>query len=222
MHWKYTISIHRIGRKNKFTESLRSYVGVCSQLVLRAGKLECVPVITGGREELAYSNARVYVVRRVARHKKKAFALIPGVALNEVVDLLERAYTYPRGRENTQEPREIWLDMEREKEKESERSARRCGFCSWNSKARIHTWAKQQWDDPAGITRSDEAEARGIVVTAFPVLWYPAHGLTIARLARRFGGDRVGKLRATVSGIRGSAYQNLNCRNSPRTVSRLR
>lgn len=78
----------------------------------------------GGREELAYSSARVYVVRRVARHKKKAFALIPGVALNEVVDLLERAYTYPRGRENTQEPREIWLDMERERKRKRAREAR--------------------------------------------------------------------------------------------------
>lgn len=97
------------GRISTFMGSLRSNVGICSRLVLRAGKLECVPVITSGREELAYSSARVYVVRRVARHKKKAFALIPGVALNEVVDLLERAYTYPRGRENTQEPREIWL-----------------------------------------------------------------------------------------------------------------
>jgi len=105
---------------------------------LWTGKLECVPVITGGREELAYSSARVYVVRRVARHKKKAFVLIPSVALNEVVDLLERAYTYPRGREDTQEPREIWFgerEREREREREGERKSergrrQRCGFCS--------------------------------------------------------------------------------------------
>lgn len=101
-------------------ESLRSSVDVYSRLVLRVRKLECVPVITGGREELAYSSARVCMVRRVARHKKKAFALIPGVALNEVVDLLERAYTYPGGRENTQEPREIWL-RERKKDRDRER-----------------------------------------------------------------------------------------------------
>jgi len=121
-----------------------------------------------------------------------------------------------RGVERTRRNRGKY-DLEREGERERE-SARPCGFCSWNSKARIHTWAKQQWDDPAGIMRSDETEARGIVVTAFPVLWYPAHGLTIARLPRRFGGDRVGKLRATVSGIRKSVYQNLNCRNSPWTI----
>lgn len=97
----------------KFKES-RSH----SRLVLRVAKLECVPVITSGREELAYSSARVYVVRRVARHKKKAFALISGMALNEVVDLLERAYTYRGHRENA---RKIWPGESR---------WRVCGFCS--------------------------------------------------------------------------------------------
>lgn len=125
------LSTEQVRRIGEFMESLRSNVGVCSRLVLRAGKLECVPVITGGREELAYSSARVYVVRRVARHKKKAFALIPGVALNEVVDLLERAYTYPRGRENTQEPREIWLgERKRKKEGERERGRARSDVAS--------------------------------------------------------------------------------------------
>lgn len=154
-----------------------------SRLVLRVAKLECVPVITSGREELAYSSARVYVVRRVARHKKKAFALISAVAVNEVVDLLERAYTYWRHRENA---RKIWPGESR---------WRVCGFCSWNSKARIHTWTNNNGMILQGLrdpTRGREA-CRGIVVTAFPVLRYPARGLTIVRLARRFGGDRVRK-----------------------------
>mgnify|MGYP004591578281 CR=1 FL=1 len=38
--------------------------------------------------------ATVSAVRRVTRRKKKAFPLILGAALNELVDLLERAYTY--------------------------------------------------------------------------------------------------------------------------------
>lgn len=60
-----------------------------------------------------------------------------------------------------------------------------------------------------GLRDPTKGEARGIVVTAFPVLQYSPHGLTIARLARRFGGDRAGKLRATISGITGSVYENL-------------
>lgn len=71
---KYTaLFIESRGRIGAFMENLRNSVDVY-RLILRARKLECVPVITGGREELAYSSARVYVVRRVARHKKKAFA----------------------------------------------------------------------------------------------------------------------------------------------------
>lgn len=61
-----------------------------------------------------------------------------------------------------------------------------------------------RWSCRDYAIRHEGEACRGIVVTAFPVLRYqdPARGLTIVRLARRFGGDRVGKLQATISGIK--------------------
>jgi len=74
----------------------------------------------------------VYAARRVARHKKKAFALIPGVALNEVVDLSERAYTYAgRGRGEDARAGTAGNMANGASEREREREGRWLrGFCS--------------------------------------------------------------------------------------------
>jgi hypothetical protein len=127
------------------------------------------PGYYGGREELAYRDARVYVARRVARHKKKAFALIPGVALNEVVDLSERAYTY---RARTRRERacgnrgKYGQRSERERERERERGGGGRGgkVAAWLLLVKLQSSyphvGQQQWDDPGGITRSGARERR--------------------------------------------------------------
>lgn len=82
----------------------------------------CVMDRTARRRHVHTVNA----VRRVTRRKKAAFLLILGAALNEVVDLLERAYTY-RDRENALLP--DLLEPEKQ-ETEGREKVQQRGFCS--------------------------------------------------------------------------------------------